>query len=260
MPRRGNAADLLDLGAGDRLVIGDDGERLERRARQLALLDRLAGEQIGRGLRPCGTPICRRADKIDAARGIFGLQAPRARAATSSPGDVLASFGRSSGSAAANSSASPMRQASAKARTEAASCATSRATASSTPVIALRVVFRRDPQLLHIVRHYARFNLRLPPCPSPIAGRKPSPAGYRAGPREPFRASQKKPTPARSPRMDGSTRTRRDNHRGGPVAQPAEQSLQLLPRLHKRPEMPPLHAHARICMLLPLPGIRLSRS
>ena len=40
--RRADAPDLLDLGAGHRLVIGDDGERLERRARQLALLDRLA--------------------------------------------------------------------------------------------------------------------------------------------------------------------------------------------------------------------------
>ena len=35
-----DAADLLDLGARHRLVIGDDGERLDRRARELARLDR----------------------------------------------------------------------------------------------------------------------------------------------------------------------------------------------------------------------------
>ena len=43
----GNAADLLDLGACHRLVIGDDRERLQRRPRQLARLDRLARQQEG---------------------------------------------------------------------------------------------------------------------------------------------------------------------------------------------------------------------
>ena len=48
----GHAADLLDLGAGDRLVIGDDRQRLDRRAAELARLGDLPAHEkaeIGRG-------------------------------------------------------------------------------------------------------------------------------------------------------------------------------------------------------------------
>src|SRR5262245_64404387 len=43
--RGGHPADLLDLGARHRLMIGDDRERLDRRARELARLDRLLAQQ-----------------------------------------------------------------------------------------------------------------------------------------------------------------------------------------------------------------------
>ena len=72
--RHGDAADVLDLGARHRLVIGDDRERLDRRARQLARLHRLARQQPGEVVRGAERPFAVDAHEIDAARGIFVLQ------------------------------------------------------------------------------------------------------------------------------------------------------------------------------------------
>ena len=82
--RRAHAPDLLDLGAGHRLVIGDDGERLQRGARQAALLDRLLLEQERQILRGAERPFAGDAHEIDAAPGIEAAQLLEQRA------DVLA--------------------------------------------------------------------------------------------------------------------------------------------------------------------------
>ena len=55
-----DAADVLDLGAGHRLVVGDDRQHFERGARQLLLLHRVAASSGRRGRRRCGTPRRRR--------------------------------------------------------------------------------------------------------------------------------------------------------------------------------------------------------
>src|SRR5438132_1283307 len=62
-------ADFFDLGAGDRLVIGDDGKRLDRRTRQLAgdpSLDPQPGGKIGCSAK---RPAAREADEVAAAPG-----------------------------------------------------------------------------------------------------------------------------------------------------------------------------------------------
>ncbi len=69
-----DAPDLLDLGAGHRLVIGDDGQRLERGARQAALLDRLLLEQEGQIVGGAERPFAGDTHQIDAAAGIEALQ------------------------------------------------------------------------------------------------------------------------------------------------------------------------------------------
>ena len=108
--RGAHAPDLLDLGAGHRLVIGDDGERLERGARQAALLDGLLLQQEGQIVGGAERPFAGDAHQIDAAPGIDALQLLEQRAhvlaARRNAGAMAAS---SSGSAAANSSASTMR-------------------------------------------------------------------------------------------------------------------------------------------------------
>ena len=78
--RGAHPPDLLDLGAGDRLVIGDDGERLQRRARQAALLDRLLLQQEGQIVGGAERPFAGDAHQIDAARGIGALQLLEQRA------------------------------------------------------------------------------------------------------------------------------------------------------------------------------------
>ena len=79
--RGAHPPDLLDLGAGDRLVIGDDGERLQRRARQAALLDRLLlqqeGQIVGGAERPFAGDACTR---LTPRRGIGALQLLEQRA------------------------------------------------------------------------------------------------------------------------------------------------------------------------------------
>ena len=75
-----DAADLLDVGARHRLVIGDDGERLDRRARQLALLLVLARQQPGKIGRGAERPAAGDAHEIDAALGVVALQLGHHRA------------------------------------------------------------------------------------------------------------------------------------------------------------------------------------
>jgi len=70
----GDAANLFDLGAGRRLVIGDDRQRLQRRAGELFLLDLLACEnpvEVGGGTKK---PLLADAGEIDAAARIMGAQ------------------------------------------------------------------------------------------------------------------------------------------------------------------------------------------
>ena len=69
-----DAADLLDLGAGHGLVVGDDGERLQRRARQAPLLDGLTLEQKGEIVGGAERPFAGDADEIDASTRIKPLQ------------------------------------------------------------------------------------------------------------------------------------------------------------------------------------------
>ena len=90
---RAHAPDLLDLGAGNRLVIGDDGERLERRARQAALLDRLALEQEGKVLGGAERPFAGDAHEIDAARGVGALQLGEQRSDVLAFGEMLGKLG-----------------------------------------------------------------------------------------------------------------------------------------------------------------------
>ena len=46
--RHRHSTDLFNVGAGDRLMIGDDGERFERRARQFSLLVTVARQRPGK--------------------------------------------------------------------------------------------------------------------------------------------------------------------------------------------------------------------
>ena len=69
-----HAADFLDLGARDRLMIGDDGERLDRRARQLPRLGGFPGHQPRQIAGGAERPFVGDAHQIDAARGVFRLQ------------------------------------------------------------------------------------------------------------------------------------------------------------------------------------------
>ena len=52
-----DAADVLDLGAGDGLVIGDDGERFDRGARQALLFRLFLAQQEGQIAARYGTAI-----------------------------------------------------------------------------------------------------------------------------------------------------------------------------------------------------------
>ncbi len=66
----GHAADFLDIGAGHRLVVGDDRQRLQRRPRQLLLLHRLAAEQERQITGGAEHPLARHLHQSDAALGI----------------------------------------------------------------------------------------------------------------------------------------------------------------------------------------------
>ncbi len=65
-----DAADLLDVGARHRLMIGDDRERLERGARQLALFFPLARQQPGEIFGGPKRPAPGDPHEIDAAAGV----------------------------------------------------------------------------------------------------------------------------------------------------------------------------------------------
>ena len=108
--RHHHAADFLDLGAGHRLVVGDDGERLDRGARQLLRDHRFLGEQPRQIARGAEGPLVADADEVDAARGIFRLQRAQAALRSTSSGSRAPSVFSSSGTAAANSSASSSRR------------------------------------------------------------------------------------------------------------------------------------------------------
>src|SRR5262249_59365462 len=69
-----NAADLLDFGACNGLVIGDDGQRFHGRPRQSALLDSIAFQEVGEILRRAKCPLARHLDEIDAAACVEALQ------------------------------------------------------------------------------------------------------------------------------------------------------------------------------------------
>ena len=66
-----DAADLLDLGPRHRLVVGDDGERLHRGARQLARLDDVAREEEGQVAGGAERPFAGDLDEVDAAIGVM---------------------------------------------------------------------------------------------------------------------------------------------------------------------------------------------
>ena len=70
----GHAADLLDLGARHRLVVGDDGQRLQCRLGQAPLLGGVALQQIGQVLRRAERPLAGDLDEVDAAAGVEALQ------------------------------------------------------------------------------------------------------------------------------------------------------------------------------------------
>ena len=110
-----DAADFLDLGARHRLMIGDDGERLDRGARQFPRHDRFMGQQPGQIARGAQRPFAADANEIDAARRIFAsATAERARARRRRPAGAWPAAFSSSGASAANSSASRMRNSSAR--------------------------------------------------------------------------------------------------------------------------------------------------
>ena len=75
-----HAANFLDLGARHRLVIGDDGERLDRGARQFARDDRFMRQQPGEIVGGAQRPFAADAHEIDAARRVFLLQLRQQRA------------------------------------------------------------------------------------------------------------------------------------------------------------------------------------
>ena len=81
--RNGNAADLLDLGARHRLMIGDDGERLDRRARKLFRLADVLGHQRAKVGGGADRPLARNLDDVD----------PAAAVAFRKPGDQLPEVG-----------------------------------------------------------------------------------------------------------------------------------------------------------------------
>src|SRR5262249_62133271 len=64
--RCAHAPNLLDLGASDRLVIGDDGQRLECGARQAALLDRFPLGQKGKSVGGAEAPLSRKPPGVEA--------------------------------------------------------------------------------------------------------------------------------------------------------------------------------------------------
>ena len=104
-----DAADRLDLGAADRLVIGDDRQRLGRRARQPPRLLARPAEQmreIGRGLE---MPAPAALDQLDPAAGIMRRRAGRARSRHRPRRHARRSPRRVSGSAEANKVASTAR-------------------------------------------------------------------------------------------------------------------------------------------------------
>src|SRR5262249_32513025 len=76
---RRHAANLLDLGARDRLVIGNDRERLDRRPRQLAGLHCLLAEQPGQVSGGAERPFAANAPPIGPARRIFLLPPDQSR-------------------------------------------------------------------------------------------------------------------------------------------------------------------------------------
>ena len=78
--RRGHAADVLDLGARHRLVIGDDGQRLDGGARQLPRHRRFVGQQPGEIARGAQRPFAGNANQVHAARLVLFLQLGEQRA------------------------------------------------------------------------------------------------------------------------------------------------------------------------------------
>ncbi len=72
--RDGDAAHLLDLRPRDRLVIGDNGKRLDGGARQLLLLDHVALQDEGKVFRGAECPAVVGAAKRDAASCVGRLQ------------------------------------------------------------------------------------------------------------------------------------------------------------------------------------------
>jgi hypothetical protein len=69
-----DAADRLDLGARDGLVIGDDRKRLDRGARELLRLLRFARHQVAEIVRGAERPLAGDADEIHAAACVCVLQ------------------------------------------------------------------------------------------------------------------------------------------------------------------------------------------
>ena len=65
-----NAANFLDFGAGDGLVIGDDRKGLERGFRESPLLDGVLLEQVGQVFRRTELPLAGDPREIDAAAGV----------------------------------------------------------------------------------------------------------------------------------------------------------------------------------------------
>src|SRR5215831_3470047 len=69
-----NAADLLDFGPRNGLMVGDDGQRLHGRLRQSALLDSVALQEVGEILCRAKCPLSRHLDEVDAAACVKALE------------------------------------------------------------------------------------------------------------------------------------------------------------------------------------------
>ena len=92
-----HAPDRLDLGAADRLVIGDDGERLDRRARQPPRLVALPAQDVGEVGGGLEMPAPAALDEVDTATGIVLDEPGEAGGNVHSEPDMLGDVARGQG-------------------------------------------------------------------------------------------------------------------------------------------------------------------
>ena len=109
--RNRDAPHLLDLSARRRLMVGDHGERFDRRAGELLLLDDFPLKHEGEILRGAERPAIIEATQRHASPGIGGLELAQQPIEVDALRHALSSISpRDSGSVAAKSMASSMRR------------------------------------------------------------------------------------------------------------------------------------------------------